>query len=66
MNNDHRLAVMYGELCAVYIARGEAANAAILGARAAHFAGIYADTAEWQERRGAARLLWAIWKGWNR
>lgn len=64
MNQDQRLALMYGELTAAYILRGNADNAAILAARAAHYAARYAVTDDWRRKRGAARLLWAILKGW--
>ena len=65
MTNDQRLAVMYGQLALTYIARGDGANAAILAARAAHYAGRYAATVEYQRRGGMDRLLWAILKSWK-
>lgn len=64
VNNDQRLAEMFGQLCLSYIAQGDSSNAAILAARAAHYAALYAVTGDWQRKRGAARLLWAILKGW--
>lgn len=65
MNQDLRYALMYGELAARYIDRGEADNAALLAARAAHYAARYAVTPDWRRRRGAVRLLLAILKGWS-
>lgn len=61
MNQDQRFAVMYGELAARYIRRGDADNAALLASRAAHYAARYAA----YQRRGVNRLLWAILKGWS-
>jgi hypothetical protein len=60
MNHDLRMAETYGDLAHRYIVRGDADNAAIVAARAAHFAGLFADTAEWRRRRRVVMLLRAI------
>jgi hypothetical protein len=65
MNQDLRLALMYGELAERFMRRGEADNAALLASRAAHYAARYASTPDWRRRRGAVRLLLAILKGWS-
>jgi hypothetical protein len=64
MNQDYQLALMYGELAARYIRRGEADNAALLAARAMHFAGLYSLTAEWRRARGVTGCCFAIWRDW--